>query len=609
MTHFLLKNKKWMILLFLSATTLLAFWQVVHCDFINYDDPDYVSENIHLRNGISIEGMRWAFTTTHAANWHPLTWISHMLDVQLFGLNPRGHHLMNLFFHIVNTLLLFLVLNRMTKALWQSAFVAALFALHPLHVESVAWVSERKDVLSTLFWLLTMGAYLYYVEQLGLKRYLAVIVFFSLGLMAKPMLVTLPFVLLLLDFWPLNRFENRAAATGRPAGLQHHWALMCPLIWEKVPLLVLSALFSIITYLVQKQAGAVVPIEGIPLSGRVSNAFVSYIFYIDKMIWPADLALLYPHPVSWPLWLVAGAALPIIAATTMAILKAQRFPWLAVGWLWYVGTLVPVIGLVQVGIQTRADRYSYIPLIGLFIIAAWGVPELVKGCRYRKEALAVSSAFILLCLFTITWTQAGYWQNNITLYDHTLSVTENNYMVFNNRGNTYLRLGNYSLAIQDYDRAIEIYHNFSMAYNNRGLAYGNLGKYTRAIEDFDRAVEIDPTYPMAYYNRGNAYLELGNFNRAIENYDKAIAINSQIPLVYYIRGKAYGRSGNDARAIMDFDRAVELDPGYALAFYNRGMAYGKLGRYDHVSEDLITAARLGSEDAMKFLTNHGVNWQ
>jgi protein O-mannosyl-transferase len=524
----MLAKKTIMIVLFLAAATLLAFWQVNHFDFIpQYDDGDYVTKNSHVQNGISIEGIRWALTATHAANWHPLTWISHMLDVQLFGLNPRWHHLTNLLFHITNTLLLFLVFNRMTKALWQSACVAALFALHPLHVESVAWVAERKDVLSTFFWMLTMGAYLYYVEKPGALRYLSVVVFLALGLMAKPMLVTLPFVLLLLDYWPLKRFGQMKAGPDaeQPAGPKYYWAWIRPLLWEKVPLFVLAALSSTVTYIAQERAMA--SIEIFPLSVRVSNAFVSYIFYIDKMIWPAGLAVLYPHPFLWPLWLVVGAALPIIAATFWVILKAKMFPYLSLGWLWYVGTLVPVIGLVQVGSQTRADRYTYIPLIGLFIAVAWGVPELMKEWRYRKKVLASLSALILLYFFALTWTQVGYWKNSISLFDYTLRVTNRNSIMHNNRGNAHLERGSYVQAIEDYDRAIEINPIYAAAYHNRGLAYGILGEHSRAIGDFDRAIEIDPKYAMSYYHRGMALGNLGRYEQAYEDLKTAAQLGSE----------------------------------------------------------------------------------
>jgi len=639
MMHSISEKKILPILLLLTAATVLAFWQVGHSQFITYDDIQYVTENDPIQNGITTEGVLWAFTTCHASNWHPLTWISHMVDVQLFGLNPRWHHLTNLLFHIVNMLLLFFVFHRMTKALWQSAFVAALFALHPLHVESVAWVAERKDVLSTFFWMLTMGAYLYHVERPGPLRYLAVLLFFALGLMAKPMLVTLPFVLLLLDFWPLKRLEQmisapevRAGASGtasvngreresgekrtlknvakteNPAADKGQWLLIRPLLWEKIPLFVLTVFSCIVTYLVQQKGEAVTSIEALPLVFRISNAFVSYILYIVKMIWPVDLAVLYPHPGMWPLWQVIGAAVLFFAASFMAIRWAKRFPYATVGWLWYVGTLVPVIGLVQIGGHTRADRYTYVPLIGLFIVIAWGIPELLRGWRWRKEVLAASSALSLLCLVAVTWAQVGYWQNSITLFDHTLKVTDRNIIIYNNRGIVYSDLGDHTRAIQDYDRAIEINPKYATAYNNRGIAYGNLGNHTRAIQDYDRAIEIDPKYAKAYNNRGLAYGNLGNHTRAIQDYDRAIEIDPKYAAAYNGRGTVYGNLGNHIRAIADFNRAIEIDSKFAMAYRNRGVAYSNLGNREQAIEDVKTSARLGSEDAKNFLRSHKINW-
>jgi tetratricopeptide (TPR) repeat protein len=666
-----------MISLFLAAATLAAFWQVSRCEFINIDDTEYVTQNSHIQNGITMEGIRWAFTTQHASNWHPLTWLSHMLDVQLFGLNARGHHLTNLFFHIANTLLLFLVFHRMTKEIWQSAFVAALFALHPLHVESVAWVAERKDVLSTFFWMLTLGAYLWYAERPGLPRYLSVVLFFALGLTAKPMLVTLPFVLLLLDFWPLHRFEQMKPAPGSrpgarepapeergkgkskkkravkdavesaqpaktaPAEPAYSWALIRPLLWEKIPLFALTLLSIVVTYIVQLQAGSVKSIEAYPLGVRISNAIVSYIFYIAKMIWPNDLAVLYPHPGFGPLWQVAGAALLLVAATFMAIRGAKRFPYLPVGWLWYVGTLVPVIGLVQVGIHARADRYSYVPLIGLFIITAWGIPDLLKGWRHRKEAIAALSALSLACLFTVTWTQVGYWRNSITLFDHTLNVTDHNSLILNNRGSVYSRLGHYTRAIEDFSRAIEIDPKDTVAYYNRGVAYFGLGNVKPAIDDFSRAIDLNPIYAEYYYNRATAYTRLGetnqamvDFNRAIEinpkfddayfnrgliharrgdysqalvDFDRAIELNPRIAETYYTRGIVRARLGDFRQAIEDFNRSIEINPNSAKAYYSRGAAHNSLGNRRQASEDLKSAARLGHEDARNLLKRHGVN--
>ena len=616
-----------LICLFLTLLTLTAFWQVNNCDFVTYDDPAYVTENIQIQNGITIEAIKWAFTTMHQFNWHPLTWISHELDVQLFGLKPGRHHLTNLLLHIANTLLLFFVLHRMTKASWQSGFVAALFAIHPLHVESVAWVAERKDVLSTFFWMLTMGTYVYYVERPQVQRYLAVVAFFALGLMAKPMLVTLPFVLLLLDYWPFDRFEQKGAA---------------PLFLEKLPLLVLTALSCIVTFIAQQKGGAVKSLEALSPGVRLANSFVSYIIYIAKTIWPARLAVYYPHPGSWPLWQVAGAVLLLTALTLLVMWKAKRFPFLAVGWLWFAGTLLPVMGIVQVGSQAMADRYTYVPLIGLFIMAAWGVPALLKENRYRKVVLSAASAVTLLCVFFLTRSQVGYWHDSISLYGHTLEVTDHNEVIhynrgvvyagkgdfkraiedfdaaidikptladaYTNRGSAHNSLGNYREAIGDFDSAIKINPGDAEAYNNRGAAYGKLGKFTFATVDFDKAIELNPKYAEAYYNRGAAYGELGNPQKAIEDFDKAIQINPDYSKAYYFRGIAYGDLGNFEQAIGDLDKAIEINPQYADAYYNRGVAYATLGNRAQAIEDLKTAARFGNEYAKNSLKKMGTDW-
>jgi protein O-mannosyl-transferase len=417
------KKHLFIISLLLALATFIAFWQVTYADFINYDDWNYVAENSHIQNGLTLEGIEWAYTTGYASNWHPLTWISHMVDVQLFGLQPGWHHLTNLLFHLVNTVLLFLVLHQMTKALWRSVFVVALFALHPLHVESVAWVAERKDVLSTFFWMLTMGMYVSYVGRPRLARYVGLLCCFALGLMAKPMLVTLPFVLLLLDYWPLQRLGQKNTAPHVKAPVQvpiSQWSLIPPLLTEKIPFFALATLSSIVTYLVQRHGGAMEAFEALSPSARIANAFVSYITYMVKMLWPVNLAVLYPHPTGWPLWQVLGSVVILIAITVVAIRGIKKRPYVAVGWLWYVGTLVPVIGIVQVGMQAMADRCTYVPLIGLFIIVAWGVPDLLKKWSFRKEALIALPGLCLLFLFLLTWRQVGYWQNSIALYDHTL---------------------------------------------------------------------------------------------------------------------------------------------------------------------------------------------
>ena len=550
-----------LICLALAILTVITFGTLKDCGFINFDDNIYVYENAYVQSGLNWNSIGQAFFSFELVKisgyWHPLTWLSLMLDYQIFGLNPSGYHLMNLLFHVLNTILLFLIFRRMTKTLWPSAFVAALFAIHPLHVESVAWITERKDVLSTFFWMLTMGAYSYYVEHPGFRRYFFVLLFFILGLMSKPMLVTLPFVLLLLDYWPLQRFQEikpdhkvqpevsksvtsdkqkkkskkknaiaikETLEVKKPADPEYKWSLIYPLLWEKVPAFCPGNTFEYRNIYRRTKSRSYLIIEELPLGVRIGNALVSYITYIGKMIWPSNLAVLYPYPGLLPPWQVLGSVFLLIAITLVVIWRVKKFPYLATGWLWYIGTLVPVIGIVQVGSQAMADRYTYIPLIGLFIMVAWGVPDLLKKWNYRKEILLASSALSILCLSIITWTQVGYWQNNITLYDHTLKVTDNNWLIYNNRGIAYNGLGNYRQAIEDYDRAIEIKPDYAEAYYNRGIVYVALGNYRQAIEDYSRAIEIKPGYAEAYYNRGIAYNGLGNYRQAIEDFSRAIEI-------------------------------------------------------------------------------------
>jgi hypothetical protein len=428
-------SRKILVCSILAIMTLAVFWQVKGHDFVNMDDVTYVLKNRHVLSGLTLDGVQWAATSVYGSNWHPMTWLSHMLDVNLFGVNAGRFHLVNVFFHIVSTLLLYLILNRMTRMLWRSAFVAVLFALHPLHAESVAWIAERKDVLSTLFWMLTLGAYVLYVENKCLNRYLLALFFFALGLMAKPMLVTLPIVLLLLDVWPLNRLSagesirNRSfepvekltkkeknnkkrkakeavvrptlvAAQSTDASMQ--WMRLLPLIREKIPFFVLSAAISIITVYAQQNGYGMVFMARMSLFMRLSNALMSYVLYIGKAIWPQNLSVFYPYPGTWPLWQVCGVFLLLAGVTATAFYCVKRGPYLMVGWLWYIGTLVPVIGIMQVGLQAMADRYTYIPLIGLFIMAAWGAPELLKKQRHSKTVLFTVAMLIVASLTAVT---------------------------------------------------------------------------------------------------------------------------------------------------------------------------------------------------------------
>ncbi|SPJ14524.1 membrane hypothetical protein [Syntrophobacter sp. SbD2] len=389
----------------------------------------------------------------------------------------------------------------------------------------------------------------------------------------------------------------------KPAAPKYQWALVCPLILEKIPFLVLAALSCIVTYVAQKKGGAVVSFAGIPPGVRIENSFVSYIIYIVKTIWPSNLAVFYPHPGWRPLWQV------LLGAISFTVIRTEkRVPYLAVGWLWFIGTLVPVIGIVQVGAQAMADRYTYIPQIGLFVMAAWGIPELLGKWRYRKEALFALSASILACLLIVTWTQVGYWRNSITLCDHALKVTNRNDIIHNCRGDAFYRLGNITQAISDFDRAIEINPKYAEAYDNRGAAYAELGDHRQAISDYDRAIEIYPKYAGAYNDRGAAYGIIGNYRQAISDYDRAIEINPEYAEAYYNRGFAYGRLGDHTQAVSDYNRAIEINPEYAEAYYNRAVAYHKLGNNRQAVEDLKTAARFNDEDAKNSLMRLGIMW-
>ncbi len=481
-----------MICLILGLTTLAVFYQVHNFKFITYDDPSCVYKNKDIQFGITLESVKWAFTTGWTANWHPLTWLSHMLDWQLFGNEAGGHHLTNVIFHIANTVLVFLVLRRMTNALWQSAFVAALFALHPLHVESVAWVSERKDVLSTFFWLLTMWAYSRYVNKPDIGWYLWTVFFFTLGLMSKPMLVTLPFVLLLLDYWPLLRFATK----GRPLERFGRRTLFY-LIAEKIPFFVLIAVSSVVTFFMQRSSMAVVSLERLPLKFRILNAFVSYIEYIEKMFWPSRLAVFYPHlgpNVSVPSAFIS--ALLLIIVTIFIIHFGKKHRYLLTGWLWYLGTLVPVIGIVQVGIQGMADRYSYVPLTGLFIIIAWGVPDLLQKWRYKKIVLASSAVLIVSAISICTYNQLRYWRNTQTLFQHAIDVTEDNFMAMNELA-WYLAVDpkitahNPYRAIQLAAQACKITHYIDPGnFDTLAVAYAAAGNFDKAIEITGKALEL-----------------------------------------------------------------------------------------------------------------------
>jgi Flp pilus assembly protein TadD len=573
------------IYLLLAGLTFVAYKQVLYHQFTNFDDNVYITENPYIQKGLTFENIRWAFTTGRSSNWHPITWLSHIVDYEMFGLNPWGHHLVNVLLHTANTLLLFGVLNAMTGAVWQSAFVAALFALHPLRIESVAWAAERKDVLSGLFFMLTVAAYLHYVRQRGIKWYLLTILLFVMGLMAKPMLVTLPFVLLLLDYWPLGRFE-----VNRPAKL----------VREKIPFFVLSAVSSVVTFFVQQSGGAVNTMKVVTPVTRITNAMVSYMAYLEKIVWPSRLAVLYPYSIDGlPVQQVIKAVLLLVGIFLLVIQTFRNHRYLITGWLWYLGILVPVIGLVQVGSQAMADRYTYLPSIGIFIMAAWGISEISVKWRYRKIILGISSFAVLSAFSICTYLQSHYWQNSVTLFEHTLKVTSNNSLAYSNLGFAYIKLGRYNEAIEACKQAIRIRSDDAKAHYNLGIVYDELGRRQEAIEAFEQTIRIKPDYVEAHNNLGVAYSSLGRYQDAIEAYKQAIKIKPDYAEAHNNLGVTYSKLGGDKKAMEAFKQAVEIKPDYAEAHNNLGIAYLAKGDRSSALEEYKILKTLDAELANK----------
>jgi len=510
-----------MICLFLTLLVLAVYWEVKDCEFVVYDDNAYVGLNRHVQAGLTREGFVWAFTTTHANFWQPLTWLSHMLDCQLFGLRSGMHHMMNLLFHIGNSLLLFLVFKSMTKALWESAFVAALFALHPLHVESVAWVAERKDVLSTFFWMLTMFVYIKYADKPGVMKYLLVCTFFILGLMAKPMLVTLPFVLLLIDYWPLDRLQKRWAEKAHNS--KRSKLSLTGLIAEKTPLFALAAVFSVIAFLAQGEA--VQSLGEFQFKARVANALVSYVSYIRKMFWPSDLAVFYPYQQTMPVWQASVSGFLLLFVSFSAVEMGRKRPYFWVGWFWYLGTLIPVIGLIQVGNHAMADRYTYIPLIGLFIIVSWGISDLSRKWRYRKQVISVSVGVLILILSVCSWVQVRHWKDSIALFSHTITVTDDNWMAHNNIGFPLLQEGRNQEAIKHFTEAVRIRPDYAEAHVNLANTYALEGRFAEAMQHFSDAIRIKPNFFDAHMNLGVIFARQGNLDRAVHHFSAALRVN------------------------------------------------------------------------------------
>jgi len=559
----------------LAVLIFAALWGVQNHDFVNFDDGKYVTGNRHVQNGLTGEGLVWAFTTMHFSQWHPLTWLSHMLDCQLYGLNPGGHHVSNLLLHTANTLLLFLVLQGMTGRTWPSALVAVLFGLHPLHVEPVAWVSGRKDLLSSLFWILTMGSYFYYVRAPKLSRYFLVLMSFVLGLMAKQMLVTLPFVLLLLDYWPLDRLASgqpgvkKKSPANESPNPGHKKSSAAALVFEKTPFLVIAAAGAVVAYLAQNRGGALESVAFLPMDVRLANAVVSYIIYMGKTIWPLNLAVFYPHPGStMPIWQVATAGFFLLFISVFVIWESRKRPYLVVGWLWYLGTLVPVIQLVQVGDHAMADRYTYIPLIGVFLMIAWGLADVAARWPGTKIVIGTSMAGIVLCLAICSHLQSRQWQDSVTLFEHALNVTAENHVAHTNLGVALAGQGNIDRAIWHYSQAVIIEPDYVGARLNLASALAEQEKFQEAIAHYSEVLRIKPDYADAHFNMGNALIRLCKPEIAILHYTEALRINPNDPEVLNNLGIALSKQERLQDAADRFREALRIQPDFAEARHN-----------------------------------------
>ncbi|EEF57394.1 tetratricopeptide repeat protein [Pedosphaera parvula] len=613
------KRQFWIVCLVLALGSFIIYFQLLHNGFINYDDPDYVTTNPHVKAGIRASNLFWAFTTGHASNWHPLTWISHMIDSSLFGANPTGHHLTSLLFHIANALLLFAFLNRTTGLLWRSAFVAALFAWHPLHVESVAWIAERKDVLSTLFWLLTMIAYVRYAEKPDRKKYLLTLLLFALGLLSKPMVVTLPFVLLLMDLWPLNRvilFNPGPESTTSPNVPTTAKAVCRPMNWnrlllEKVPFLLLSVISCAVTFYVQKRSGAVATLDRISVLQRFDNAPVAYFRYVWKMVFPTDLAVLYPLQ-NWTALQVIGSVIFLLMVLSAVMFKVRRYPYLLAGWLWFVGTLIPVIGFVQVGMQSMADRYTYIPLIGLFIVVTWGICEMAASLKLPNSLISSAAVLILISCGVLTASQLQIWQNSVTLFKHTLDVTRDNVIARENLGFAYHELKQYDEAFNEFSAALKINPNEPHALLGMGMLCSDKGDYQKAIEYFNAALKNKiPRYAVTRLLLGNALFDQGKLPEAADQYREALRVEpdlldanhrlglvlfklnltreaisyfnaelrveSDLPDTRYLLGECYKKLGNLTAAIAHYQSALEITPDFIPARQQLGILLAQQG--------------------------------
>lgn len=546
--------------IFLVLITLAVFWQLPSHEFVNIDDSVYVTKNPYIKDGLTVDSIRWAFTSLHAEFWHPITWLSYMLDTELYGMQPGGYLLTNLILHILNTILLYIFLKNTTGFIWRSALVASLFAIHPLHVESVAWIAERKDLLSSFFWMLTMLFYATYANHPNWKKYIIFSIFFILGLMSKPMLVTLPCVLLLLDFWPLGRIglihkDNNKKETNQVP--------ISKAILEKLPLLIISIFFSLVALYAQKSGHGIASADLFPYKARIANALLAYTGYLKNTFYPFDLAVFYPYTFHFFFWGIILSLFLLISITLFAIYRIKHQPYLITGWLWFLGTLAPVIGIIKFGgAFSMADRYTYIPLIGIFIIIVWGVCDIWNRLSFQKSFQAIITALILMILMITSWMQVSYWKNSITLFERALQVTNNNFLAHKNLGRAYIDEGRIDLAFPHFQSALKIKPNNPTAHLNLGTCYLFYGEFDKAVKYFKRSLDIVPNYQKARINLDKAVSAQKNIDMAISILKTSIKLNNNDPIPHYNLANLYKQKGDLNKAVFHHQKALDLKTDY-----------------------------------------------
>jgi len=618
-------KKKYLVAVLLTVSILIAFGRIVGNDFTSYDDSRLITQNSFIQEGFTAKSIKWAFTDLDHEYWHPLTSLCLMLEWRLFGDNARGYHLISLLLHAGTSVFFFLFLFKATKSFWPSVFAAAFFALHPLRVESVAWASERKDVLSMFFGMVTLYTYVHYTEKPSSLRYLTCLMLFILSIMSKPMLVTVPFILLLLDYWPLKRLEGHPAEKNAPVagqypeahnqdtggsinektGFEGNLARIPYILLEKGPFFLLSTLLGIVIVWQLHSSARMATLDEIAFTGRLLNALMSYFAYLEKIFSPLHLAVFYPYRHSFPLWYISCALPTLLIVSTMAFCSLRKATFLAVGWLWYLGALFPVIGFLQAGHQSIADRYTYLPSAGISIMLAWGVPLLIKNDALRKKVLLPAATIILCALSALTWNQCGYWKNDMTLSTHALHVTKNNYVAHNILAAHLYKEKKVAAAISHYNESVRINPDYHFTYNNRASLYANIGQYELSIKDLNTAIRLRPDFGAAYTNRGGIYSRLSRYREAIEDLSKAIELNPNDAAAYNNRGGVYYKLARYREAIEDYDKAVFLKSNYAVAYSNRAFALIIEGNKERGCEDARKACSLGSCHTWEVAINKG----